>query len=250
MDASTQIREAMARVASLRQIATKQPALAQAVQDIKLFQAQRFSGTYPDLLNSPQYAPSASFFLEELYSARDFSDRDAQFSRIAGALELTFPVQVAATAVALAQLHGLTEELDLAMAQCWLQSPSSDPATRYVQAWRSVGQRAKRNWQLTSVQEIGQTLSRLTAKRGLRLLLKMMRKPAQLAGLGSLQGFLELGFDHFASMAQAGGAAQVFLATIQTRELQWLSRLFDAPEPVCKAALNQALNSAAHQTPG
>ena len=97
--------------------------MAQAVSEIKAIQASRFTGKYFDLLHTPQYQPATQFFLEELYSEKDYSQRDAQFSRIAGTLERMFPKQVVQTAVSLAQLHSLTEDLDLAMAQIWLGSP-------------------------------------------------------------------------------------------------------------------------------
>ena len=75
-------------------------------------------------------------------ATRDYAERDAQFSRIAGAMQRLFPQQVVATAVALARLHALTEELDHAMGKAWLAPGADDtmPAhVRYVQAWRTVG---------------------------------------------------------------------------------------------------------------
>ena len=95
----------MAHVAALRKAAMERPELNQAIIEVKKVQAQRFASTYADLLESPVYSPSARFFLEELYGARDFSLRDEQFARIAGALEFTFPSHVVATAIALARLH-------------------------------------------------------------------------------------------------------------------------------------------------
>ena len=44
----------------------------------------------------------------------------------------------------------------------------------------------------------------------------MMRKPAQRAGLGSLQDFVERGFAAFRAM----GGADEFLATVQQREAE------------------------------
>jgi len=109
MQASTQIRESISRVVALRQRVAEQPELALALHTVKHLQAQRFAGTYQDLLHSASYAACANFFLEELYSAKNFAERDAQFARIAGALQRTFPEQVVATAVALAELHNLTD---------------------------------------------------------------------------------------------------------------------------------------------
>ncbi|MEY4100568.1 MAG: hypothetical protein RL300_1739 [Pseudomonadota bacterium] len=241
MQASNQIRESIARVAALRQKVAEQPELAQALHTVKQAQAQRFSGTYQDLLHSANYAACANFFLEELYGTRNFAERDAQFARIAGALQRTFPEPVVATAVALAELHNLTEELDLAMAMNWETQPGRSPAQAYVMAWRAVGRRDDRLWQIHTVLEIGQELAQLTRKPGLFFMLKMMRKPAQLAGLGSLQTFLESGFEHFAGLARNPGTVASFLETVKTRETAWLTRLFDGPADACAAELSRTL---------
>jgi hypothetical protein len=244
MKASEEIREALARVAALRQAATGPGELAQALKSIKHLQAQRFAGTYQDLLQHPVYGPSARFFLQELYSAKDYSQRDAQFSRIAGALERTFPAHTLATVLTLTKLHQQTEELDMALAQAWCHLGNLPDAARYVAAWRSVGQRCARDWQLATVLDVGQTLSELTRKSGLKLLLRMMRRPAELAGLGSLQGFLEAGFDHFADMARQRDAVDYFLNTIRTRESAWITQLFDADPGTCETELTLTLGFA------
>ena len=87
-----------------------------------------------------------------------------------------------------------------------------------------------------------QALGRYTRKPGLRLMLKMMRHPAELAGMGSLQRFLESGFDHFAGMARQPGAVDAFLDTIRIRETAWINRLFDATSDKCVAELVQVLS--------
>ena len=243
MQGSLEIRQALTRVAALRQDAARTPLLLAAVTTVKHLQAQRFAGTYPDLLADPVFAPSARFFLEELYSAKDFSARDAQFARIAGALERTFPEAVLATVRALATLHLQTETLDLAMAQAWCDSLATGDTARYVSAWRSVGQRSSRNWQLATVLDIGQTLGRLTRKPGLRLMLKMMHRPAEMAGLGALQAFLESGFDHFSGMAKCRAVAP-FLDTIRHRESDWIARLFEANPVTCETELTRTLGFA------
>jgi len=218
------------------------------VHAIKQIQAHRFSNTYQDLLDSPEYSASASFFLTELYSERDYSLRDAQFARIAGALELTFPQQVVSTALVLAKLHCLTEELDMAMAQCWLTKNGYPAATRYCCAWQMVGQRPKRDWQLATVLEIGAALDQLTQRRGLRLMLRMMHRPAELAGLGSLQAFLESGFDNFGGIRRNGGSAQDFLNTVRTRESRWLDLLFEEGDTKAMIHLEEILTRPAGES--
>ena len=239
MEATQIIRESVTRVASLRDTAARTPGLALAVSEIKRWQARRFSATYVDLLHAAQYQAAARFFLEELYSEKDYATRDAQFARIASALERLFPKQVVQTAMSLAQLHGLTEELDLAMAQHWLTHAGLGDVPRYIAAWRAVGRRAERLAQLGTVLQVGHELDRLTRTPGLRLMLKMMRGPANLAGLGDLQRFLEAGFDTFAAMGRQTGTTTYFLNTVATRETHTFELLFDADFVACETQLNQ-----------
>lgn len=231
--AAEQIREHLRKVTRLREIAQTSERMA-AVHEVKQLQALRFRGTYRDFLADPHYAAATRFFLEELYGEHDFSQRDAQFGRIAGAIERLFPQAVAELAIDLAETHALTETLDHDLAGHWLeQDPTCSPATCYVRSWRLTGNRTKRDRQLLVVQHMGAELQRLTRMRSLRIALKMMRGPAHAAGLAALQAFLERGFDAFATM----GDADAFLAAIAERERSWIDFLFDAPEKSCSTAL-------------
>ncbi|MET0310443.1 MAG: hypothetical protein ABW051_00185 [Burkholderiaceae bacterium] len=230
----------MQRVDRLRQEGLAAPGLAAAIAEVKRFQARRFAATYGDLLASAEYQPAARFFLDELYSDKDYAQRDAQFARIAGAMQRAFPRQVVATAVALAELHALTEELDHAMGAAWLAQPAAGEAGRYAAAWCAVGRRDARGKQLDVVLVIGGELEKLTRTPGLRLMLKMMRGPAAASGLSSLQRFLEAGFDTFAGMREP----RVFLRTIEERERALIARLFDAPLVASGTELQDILGQA------
>lgn len=231
--AADAIRLHLARVSELRERAHQQ-GLAQAVHAIKRLQAQRFKGTYVDFLAKPQFAPATRFFLEELYGEHDFSERDRQFGRIAGALERMFPAAVSSLAVDLAETHALTEVLDHELASHWMTQADDTPAAlRYVNSWRQTGAHEDRLRQLTVVQHMGSELQRLTRNASLRLGLKMMRRPANLAGLSALQGFLESGFDSFAAMRNP----DEFLQAIQTRERRWIDAFFETDLSVVVAEL-------------
>ncbi len=244
MNATHLIRDSVLRVSQLRETAKNTPGLPLAVSAIKQFQARRFAGTYSDLLHAAPYREAARFFLEELYSEKDYAERDTQFARIAGALERLFPQAVVQTALSLAQLHLLTETLDLSMAEHWRNNPEHNEAARYIRAWRHVDRRADRNAQLADVLALGRELDQLTRTPGLRLMLKMMRGPANLAGLGALQHFLESGFDTFAAMGHKTNATAFFLETVQTREAEWFERLFEANLVACETEITQTLAQA------
>lgn len=230
MEPALIIRDAIAEVQCLRQESESQQSLSAAVLAVKRFQSRRFAGTYQDLLTGGPHQAAAKFFLLELYSEANYASRDAQFAKIAGAIQRLLPEAAIATAVTLAQLHVLTERLDLAMGHAWAKDLESADAmglsARYARAWHLIGAENSRQQQLRFVLEVGRDLDELTRTPGLRLLLKMMRRPAQLAGLAELQHFLEQGFDTFAKMGKTKGATESFLSLIDQRETKMLQALF------------------------
>lgn len=243
MNTAQAIREAVADVERLRDESRALPDIAAAVTLLKRFQARRFASTYGDLLVSPVHGPAARFFLEELYGDRDYRERDAQFARIAGAVETLFPRDVAQTAAGLARLHALTESLDHALARAAPLRDMEDVAG-YVRAWKTVGRREERQRQLETVVTIGAEMARLTRLPGLRMMLRMMRGPASAAGLTSLQRFLETGFDTFTTVAKTRGGAETFIGTIRAREQELLQLLFDGDAVACETHLRSILGQA------
>lgn len=224
------IRDAIAEVQRLRLESESQQSLSEAVSAVKHFQSRRFAATYQDLLAGGPYQTAAQFFLSELYGDANYSTRDAQFARIAGAIQRLLPKAAVATAVSLAQLHVLTERMDLAMGHSWIQDKplqnSTGMSALYTRAWRLTGDEQSRRQQLQLVLEIGRDINTLTRTPGLRLVLKMMRGPAHAAGLADLQHFLELGFDTFSTMGRRKGATDTFLQLIEQRETEMIKALF------------------------
>lgn len=231
------IRAQLADVSALREQARNE-GLGPAVAAVKRLQARRFRATYTDILAHPEQGQAARFFLDELYGDHDFAERDAQFGRIAGALERMLPEAVTELAVDMAEMHALTETLDHAMATHWIALGETEPESRrYARAWRLTARRDDRERQLAVVQHMGTELQRLTRSKSLLMALRMMRRPAHAAGLSALQQFLETGFAAFGALGDARG----FLATVSERERRWIDVLFDAALPTCVAALDAEL---------
>ncbi len=245
MNATAQdIHNSLETVAHFRQLRKGNAPLSFANAAIKRFQALRFEATYPDLLKSSRYQSATQFFLQELYSDKDFAQRDQQFARIANTIAKVFPQAAVNTAAALAEVHALTEQLDHEMAHAYLAlqpANSTDDtqinAAQYIACWRQVASPALRERQLDMVLALGKSLDGLTRRPGLRTLLKMMRGPATVAGLVSLQKFLETGFDAFQEMR----GAQEFLKLIATRESDWITRLFEEDTVACETTLTSLL---------
>lgn len=219
------ITEHLRTVARLRAQRAADPALSRRVQAIKTYQAQRFARSYADLLAHPRYGAAARFFLDELYGPQEFSRRDAQFERVVPALVRLFPGELIGTVEQLGELHALTEALDDSAAQHLPGLPCT--ATGYATAWQGAGRAPARERQIVLTEAIGSALDGYTRSRLMRSTLRLMRGPAQAAGLQDLQRFLESGFDAFGAMRGAGE----FLALVTQRERALAAALFahDAP---------------------
>jgi hypothetical protein len=220
------------RVEALRAQRLADAALDTQVLRVKAYQHRRFEQTYADLLASPRFGAAARFFLDDLYGPRDYSLRDTQFARVVPALVRLFPEDIVHTVAQLGELHALSEDLDTEMARSWGSHTGADlsPAQGYAMAWQAVGRPQDRHRQIALMGAVGAALDRFTRHLLLRQTLKLMRKPAQAAGLDALQSFLEQGFDTFRAMR----GAEPFLATIGVREQALAASLFSA-DPVSLA---------------
>ena len=92
------------------------------------------------------------------------------------------------TKSALAKVYVLTERLDdtITNAHVALQPASAQlfDAGSYITSWQQVADPVARHQQLQLVLALGMSLDGLTRKPSLRMLLKLTRGPAAVAGLG------------------------------------------------------------------
>ena len=194
--------------------------------EVKAWQAARLAQTYADLSRDPRYAKATAFFLGDLYGAKDFSGRDEAMLRIYPVMVRTLPDAAVETAALAIEVDALSEDLDRRVAATLEPGPVTEAS--YSGAYRKAGTRAERVRQIELIGEVGRRLDVLVVKPFVYATLKLMRRPARLAGLEDLQTFLERGFEAFRDMA----GADEFLATIAGRETQILNRIFSGhPSP-------------------
>ncbi len=93
--------------------------------------------------------------------------------------------------------------------------------TSYARAYRKCDNRARRERQIELIVEVGRDLDHLVRNPLIRGALRMARGPAALAGISTLQSFLERGFAAFRAMENA----DFFLQTIEGRERKIMSRI-------------------------
>jgi hypothetical protein len=218
------------RVAALREQMRTHPEDQQDRDRLRQWQADRLGRTHRDLLESDRYGPAAAFFLTDLYGPGDCARRDADVMRVMPTAERLLPesgLKVLAQAI---ELDALSEELDYLMVVALRRIGGINPisAEHYVIAYRAVGEMARREQQITLVNELGMTLDRLARKPLLGTTLKLVSGPAHLAGLGELFSFVERGY----RVCHQMGRANEFLETIASRETAIMTALFSGDSSV------------------
>ena len=209
-----------------RNVANAVPLAAADRMAVRAFQQARLARTHSDLLESVQFGPAAQFFLTELYSTEDLTQRDADIERVIKILVRFLPDKALATLAAALEMDALSEHLDGEMVAALRsiqgnKEPLKIDANRYQRAYKAVGQADQRLRQIALTQSIGGALDQLARKPMLRTLLRMMRTPAVAGGVGGLHEFLERGYAAFAHMQDG----QAFISSIANRERQEHDRL-------------------------
>ena len=219
----------IAEARGLRMTAVADPVRSRRRLVLREWQVARLAQTHADLLGSERYGQAATFFLTDLYSAKDCGERDAELERILPLMTGMLPVTGLRALLLAIEVDALSERLDGAMVEVLgarLDSPGMDHAD-YANAYRKVGDRPGRETQIRLINETGEALDAFAQKPFVRMALKMMHGPAKIAGLGELQAFLESGFDAFRTMRDAGE----FLELIVSRERAYSAALFAGYDP-------------------
>ena len=198
----------------------------QRLTEVKAWQSQRLARTYADMQSRPRYRDATRFFLEDLYGPKDFSSRDQEMMRVLPVMTRMLPESAVETAALAIELEAISEALDQRLAAALRPGPIDESS--YGEAYRASSTRPEREHQIDLIVGVGRRLDALVRKPLVARTLKLMRKPARMAGLADLQEFLECGFEAFRAM----DGADEFLAIVREREGAILSRLFSsAPEP-------------------
>ena len=209
-----------------RNVANAVPLASADRMAVRAFQQARLARTHADLLESAQFGPAAQFFLTELYSTEDLTQRDADIERVIKILVRFLPDKALATLAAALEMDALSEHLDGEMVAALRaiqgnKEPLKIDAIRYQRAYKTVGHADQRLRQIELTRSIGGALDQLARKPMLRALLRMMRTPAVAGGVGGLHEFLERGYAAFAHMKDG----QAFISSIANRERQEHDRL-------------------------
>jgi len=187
---------------------------ATVVKALELWQKQRLATTYRDLAASKRHRAATEFFTTDLYAPADLHQRDIDVQRMYPMMVRLLPESAIATVASAIELQALTLQLDLALVAALEGDGSQLSTAEYCRAYRRCDNRAERERQIGLIVEVGRDLDHLVRHPLIRGALRLARGPAALAGISTLQNFLERGFAAFRAM----GNADHFLATIESRE--------------------------------
>lgn len=212
----------LVRNRELRRQFSDQPAALEQLQRLQRWQAARLERTYADLQERERYRPGVEFFLEELYTDKDYLPRDVQLERASPLLKRMLPSQAQESLRMALQLEVLSQDLDGEMVRALGEGAVIDEQS-YAEAYRRVGRRVDRERQISYILEAGRDLERLVKMPLIYTLIRMAHGPAHLAGFGALHDFLEDGFRAFRAM----GGAEEFLRAIETRETRIMEQIYE-----------------------
>ncbi|MBN1148473.1 MAG: hypothetical protein JXA78_14530 [Anaerolineales bacterium] len=208
----------------------EQPAIKRKGLDATLillrnWQTQRLERTHADLLASVRFGPACRFFLDEIYSARDFSRRDQEIEYLYSVMSRFLPDFLLGLVRKAIQLNDLSHALDQALLKVLVNDLGvTDTITPqlYAQAYRICDNYSERVKQIELLVEIGQQVDLATRLPLISTTLRLARRPARLAGWGELHNFLEGGYNSFKHMRRT----DKFLEIIRQREMSILERIF------------------------
>lgn len=217
------------RVNAKRELAIKMNQLS-CIQRLQEWQCRRLLTTHADLQAQPKFADAMQFFVDELYGPKDFSQRDKDLTRVIPKLAAVLPEKALIALDDALRLNALSFDLDTDMVTALLEQSEHEhlserdisPET-YAIAYRKVGRAEERKEQIDIVEKLGLQLADVVHVRGINLLIKMARKPAEIAGVLALHEFLADGFAAFKQL----GDVNAFLDPIIFRETAIMRSLLD-----------------------
>ena len=197
---------------------------------LSTWQCGRLADTYADYHGHKRYRAALDFFLSDLYGPTDFSQRDRDISRVYPVMVKTLSEKAIDSLAKALELHALSMALDQKLLAVLEERLGVDPKgdiaqitpAIYAEAYRICDNHDDRVKQIELATSAGNILQEAVKSRLLYASVKVARKPAQLAGFGELQSFLERGLHAFKAMK----GSHEFLDALHDRERFILEKLY------------------------
>lgn len=198
---------------------------------LRVWQGERLSRTYADLLEQPRYRSACLFFLDDIYAARDFSQRDRDLETMYEFMRRFVPEAISRPAALTINLHRMTEALDRKLLDVLVKQlgiTTSITVEQYAEAYRRCNNYRERVKQIDAIIEICEHIDGIVRNPLTGPALGLARRSLRGAGYGEVIAFLERGYDSFKRMH----GSRHFRKTLQERELGVLDRFYaHDPDP-------------------
>ena len=194
------------------------------------WQRDRLRNSYSDLYAQDRYRAAIIFFLEELYGGKDIRRRDHDVGRVYPVMVRFLPADTLTAVGDAFELQAVSLELDMAMSRLWQSNgaPQQLDVPAYCELFRQTGHLDLREKQIDLIGSLGLDLAVAVKSTMVDKLVRVLRKPAKIAGFDALQRFLESGLTSFRTM----GAPEEFLDTICARERLFMQAILAGnPDP-------------------
>ncbi len=173
-----------------------QLALRNQVNSLRRWQCARLLFSYDELYQQKKYRSAMDFFTDELYGPNDFTKRDEDIRKVLPLMEKVLSKETLATFDLALKLNTLSYQLDFDLVK-ELGDVTDISNEQYALAYRNCNNLEQRQLQLELIEKLADNLAGIAQRTSIMWVLKLSRKPAQLAGLGELQAILERGADAF-----------------------------------------------------
>ena len=192
---------------------------------LRAWQVRRLTRTYKDMLDNPRYQPSCAYFINDIYAARDFTQRNHDLQTLYDSLRQFVPETMIRPLSMAIQLNKLTEDLDAQLADVLVQQIGmTDKLTvaMYTEGYRLCDNYDDRVRQIDMIIEMGIRVEAMVNFPFSSTLIKLGRVPADNAGQSELMETLEVGYRAFKHMR----GAKAFLNLIRSREMEILRLIY------------------------
>lgn len=191
---------------------------------LQTLQSQRLRASHQDLAHHPRYSTLAEFFFQDIYGPQEFYERDARFRQLYSKLVVIVgprPLELMREAIELVEL---TQVLDDFLLDVLILHGKAATLTfeDYEWAYRTCDNYQAR---VEQIERTGATIRAVSELGRLPLIdwqLNTLRLPAKRLGWAPTLDFLIRGY----KALRRAGDIEPFIATIETREMARLARLY------------------------
>ena len=192
-----------------------------ALQD---FQVRRLKRDFRDLRLSPEYGPFTEFFATEIYSAKDFTERNESFRKLTSQFRGVLGEEIYTGLVRLLDLHSLTDQLDDRLTELLIAAgtPTNFTEAQYEKAYKELDNYDERMSQIRMILESLRFTHHVSQMTFIGVVLKSAKVAAGIFTRDRTLGMLE----HAYSTLRGIKNIEYLVEQVQTREVSRLDRIY------------------------